>query len=407
MNDHPRNEAFEKALVAAIEPHQSTVVDVGAGAGLLSAIAARAGAAHVTSIEASPTLAAITRKIMHANGLSDRVSVINDFSTHVVPSDMEGQRADVLVSEVLGTLLLGEGALHYMSDARLRLLKPKGAVIPAGGTQYVTVVSSPALQALTHVSRYQNIDLSALNTLKDTDNLVFTKQYGLSLRYMRPTMVSGHLPLFTVDFEHDAPGSVQSEAVLRFEAQCTCAVHALVFHWEAWTDRHKQYNISTWTVDDPNPERDAAWGAGIGMEIDGNKLPLVVRGQEELKESLIAYACCWRRKAVVGGGRDDMVPEVWQRIAEFLMWQKETDPWVEAWSANAMSPVKSPAWALSTSVMARLPTVDDGNWMAFYLASDNYVEQSVETWPHLRQRLLSPPLLYDYAAFIERLDALE
>ncbi|KAJ9468244.1 hypothetical protein DIPPA_04394 [Diplonema papillatum] len=142
------------------------------------------------------------------------------------------------------------------------------------------------------------------------------------------------------------------------------------------------------------------------MEIDGNKLPLVVRGQEELKESLIAYACCWRRKAVVGGGRDDMVPEVWQRIAEFLMWQKETDPWVEAWSANAMSPVKSPAWALSTSVMARLPTVDDGNWMAFYLASDNYVEQSVETWPHLRQRLLSPPLLYDYAAFIERLDAL-
>ncbi|KAJ9468243.1 Protein arginine N-methyltransferase 7 [Diplonema papillatum] len=285
MNDHPRNEAFEKALVAAIEPHQSTVVDVGAGAGLLSAIAARAGAAHVTSIEASPTLAAITRKIMHANGLSDRVSVINDFSTHVVPSDMEGQRADVLVSEVLGTLLLGEGALHYMSDARLRLLKPKGAVIPAGGTQYVTVVSSPALQALTHVSRYQNIDLSALNTLKDTDNLVFTKQYGLSLRYMRPTMVSGHLPLFTVDFEHDAPGSVQSEAVLRFEAQCTCAVHALVFHWEAWTDRHKQYNISTWTVDDPNPERDAAWGAGIQLVSSGGDNPVpfrVVKGERLL-----------------------------------------------------------------------------------------------------------------------------
>ena len=37
--------------------------------------------------------------------------------------------ADVVVGEILGALLLGEGALDYLRDAR-RLLKPGGRVSP-------------------------------------------------------------------------------------------------------------------------------------------------------------------------------------------------------------------------------------------------------------------------------------
>ena len=44
---------------------------------------------------------------------------------------------DVLLSEILGTLLLGESALHYVSDARRRLCKPKGVtVVPEHGCQF-------------------------------------------------------------------------------------------------------------------------------------------------------------------------------------------------------------------------------------------------------------------------------
>ena len=51
-------------------------------------------------------------------------------STECVAEDF-GPRPNVLVSETLGTFLLGESALFYMSDARDRLLAPGGTVIPA------------------------------------------------------------------------------------------------------------------------------------------------------------------------------------------------------------------------------------------------------------------------------------
>jgi predicted RNA methylase len=52
-----------------------TVLDVGAGTGILSLFAARAGAKKVWAVEAS-SMAAITELLIEHNGMSDIISVI-------------------------------------------------------------------------------------------------------------------------------------------------------------------------------------------------------------------------------------------------------------------------------------------------------------------------------------------
>jgi SAM-dependent methyltransferase len=150
------------------------VLDVGAGSGLLSMMAARAGAERVDAVEANPDYARLAAAIVRRNGLAATVSVHQALSTAVTLQPTGGggprptpgvsaaptggggaasdaretikmpgvgrgrleRKADVLVAETIGTLLLSESQLDYMEDARKRLLKPGGAIIPAAGVQY-------------------------------------------------------------------------------------------------------------------------------------------------------------------------------------------------------------------------------------------------------------------------------
>jgi protein arginine N-methyltransferase 7 len=100
VNDHPRNEFFQQALARVISP-AAHVLEIGTGSGLLAMIAARLGARHVTAIEANVHMAALARKNIAANGLADRITVLNAMSTDVMPEQLAPHGpADVLVSEV-------------------------------------------------------------------------------------------------------------------------------------------------------------------------------------------------------------------------------------------------------------------------------------------------------------------
>lgn len=84
MNDHPRNVFYKEALRHIINP-ESVVLEIGAGSGLLSIIAASLGARTVVAIEANRHLANVAREIIRRNGYSDRVHIINKMSTEVPP----------------------------------------------------------------------------------------------------------------------------------------------------------------------------------------------------------------------------------------------------------------------------------------------------------------------------------
>jgi hypothetical protein len=91
----------------------------------------RSGAAHVDVIEMSDVLNQTARSTLDASGC-EHVRVWHAISSDlpIDPSGKEGPsaRADLIVSEVLDSGLVGEGVLHTMRDATSRLLAPGGQV---------------------------------------------------------------------------------------------------------------------------------------------------------------------------------------------------------------------------------------------------------------------------------------
>eukprot|EP00957_Ditylum_brightwellii_P113015 8618300-Ditylum_brightwellii.AAC.1 len=85
--------------------------------------------------------------------------VINKLSTDVVPSELE-ETPTILLSEILGTLMLGESVLDYVHDAKKRLLGPDPVIIPPGGCQYATLVECHDLESITRVKSWGGLDLS-------------------------------------------------------------------------------------------------------------------------------------------------------------------------------------------------------------------------------------------------------
>ena len=101
---------------------------------------------------------------------------------------LSGQRANVLVSEILGTLLLGESALEYVADTRERLLTPDAVIVPACGAQFATLIESEDLQSITSVNSWGGFDLSGFNAMQDTVSL--GKQTNKQLT--RYNLISSH-----------------------------------------------------------------------------------------------------------------------------------------------------------------------------------------------------------------------
>jgi type I protein arginine methyltransferase len=102
------------------------VVDVGTGTGVLALTAAMAGAGHVYALETT-ALSRAAQRMVDANGLRDRITVMEAHSFDV---DLP-QRADVLVSEIIGDDPLGERIIPTFADARARLLTQDARVIPS------------------------------------------------------------------------------------------------------------------------------------------------------------------------------------------------------------------------------------------------------------------------------------
>jgi len=124
LSDRIRTSSFLTGIGEVVRPGD-VVVDIGTGTGVLAIAAAKAGARHVYAIEAS-AIADTAQRIFEANGLADRITLLRGWSTRLsLP-----ERADVLVSEIIGHEPLGEDVLEITSDARQRLLKPDARMVP-------------------------------------------------------------------------------------------------------------------------------------------------------------------------------------------------------------------------------------------------------------------------------------
>jgi protein arginine N-methyltransferase 1 len=124
VGDRARTGAYAAALAAVVRPGD-VVVDLGAGTGVLSMLAVRAGAARVYAIEHDDALL-VGREMAVANGVADRIVFLHDDAFRVTLPE----RADVMVFDVRGCLPLFGRSLALVADARTRHLRPGAALIP-------------------------------------------------------------------------------------------------------------------------------------------------------------------------------------------------------------------------------------------------------------------------------------
>ena len=160
MDDAKRNQAYEAAIRRAVPGKR--VLDIGTGAGLLAMMAARAGAAHVTTCEAVGIIAERTREIVARNGLADRITVIAQPSAELVASDLGG-RADVLITETFASGLINEGILSTVEHAHEHLLTPGATVIPAAASVMGYLTGGATLKGMLFAGEIAGFDLSAFN----------------------------------------------------------------------------------------------------------------------------------------------------------------------------------------------------------------------------------------------------
>ncbi len=161
MGDKPRNDAYEAAITRAVAGKR--VLDIGTGSGLLSMIAARAGAKSVITCEAVPMIASRAQDIIAANGLSDRITVVGRRSTELAVGVGISERAQVLVTEVFSGELINEGVLGTIEHAHQQLLTPDAIVIPAAASAMGYLIGGPAIEKMLFAGENNGFDLSMFN----------------------------------------------------------------------------------------------------------------------------------------------------------------------------------------------------------------------------------------------------
>ena len=156
--DRVRIDAYAKALRQAVSPG-AVVIDIGTGTGFFAMLACQFGARRVYAVEPDDSIQ-LAREAAAANGYADRIEFIQDYSTAVsLP-----ERADVIISDMRDLLPLFHRHIPSIVDARTRLLKEGGALIPREDRVWVALAEHGELYerlSAPWLSSPYGLDLSA------------------------------------------------------------------------------------------------------------------------------------------------------------------------------------------------------------------------------------------------------
>jgi type II protein arginine methyltransferase len=255
MNDPIRNEAFNQALLAQITPDM-TVLDIGAGSGLLSMQAARAGAKQVICCEMEPTIADIAQQIIARNGYADKITLLRrDSRTLQYPADLP-HKCDLLVTETFGSWLVSEGCLETIVHARQHLLKPNAIIIPASAVMYLALVEVPQLHQRFWVHQATGFDLSLFNDISPFEESIYVGQ----IDGFHPRFLSAPFALPQIDF-YTCPDRLV-EQTIAIPATQDGTVHGIC----AWFDLHLTAGITiTNHYDRALPHNATCWGQWVKL----------------------------------------------------------------------------------------------------------------------------------------------
>jgi len=171
-------------------------------------------------------------------------------------------------------MLLGEGAINFVPDARDRLMKPGGTIIPAGGCQYATLVEIPDFASTVSPAACSGFNLTRLRVLQDT--LYWKASVGADKTQF--TRLSERVCILEVDLRQGTKDTIPLNRTFGLPAIRPGTVHAVLFDWDIWVDAERKDILST-APGSRNFAGDVAWGwlLQIQEEVDerwqGSSLP--------------------------------------------------------------------------------------------------------------------------------------
>uniref|UniRef100_T1JEL8 Uncharacterized protein n=1 Tax=Strigamia maritima TaxID=126957 RepID=T1JEL8_STRMM len=187
LNDKDRNKMYYAALEAAIGRGFDTVLDIGAGTGILSMYAAKCGAKKTYACEMSNLMHQIAARVLKNNKMDAKISLHGVFSPFLSIPDHLEQRVSLVVTEILDSGLLGEGILVTLDDAWERLLLPPGEnqngaqtgrVIPSGATVWATCIECESIRLQNRILKPKvcGIKLNCLTDQRAVDFVPYTTE---------------------------------------------------------------------------------------------------------------------------------------------------------------------------------------------------------------------------------------
>jgi predicted RNA methylase len=141
IQDRVRTEAYRNAILGNRSLFEGkTVLDLGAGTGILSFFCAQAGAARVYAVEASD-IADQAALIVQHNKMDHIIKVIKSKGEDIGPAIIPPKSVDIIVSEWMGYFLLYESMFDSVAHVRDRFLKDDGLMFPSRARMYLAAMS--------------------------------------------------------------------------------------------------------------------------------------------------------------------------------------------------------------------------------------------------------------------------
>ena len=181
MNDNDRNNFYFSALKSVINT-DSNVFVIGTGSGLLSIMAANLGAREIIACETNSIVANTAKKVIADNNFSKKIKVVSKNSNNIKVGEDLSKPADILVSEIFASELLGEGVLQSLEDAKKRLITKNAKIIPEYGSIMISLFGGNDIGKNIYTEKFENIKLKKFNTI--TPKKLFLHRQDLKIHLM-------------------------------------------------------------------------------------------------------------------------------------------------------------------------------------------------------------------------------
>ncbi len=209
LNDKSRNNAYLEAIKLAVKK-ESLVLEIGTGSGLLAMLAAANGADKVITCEENKIISKTAKKIISKNGYEKKINVINKKSTHLMIGEDIPKKADLLISEILSSQFVGEGILESIFDARNRLLKDKGKMIPESGAIRIALIGeNKEILDSVSIKKFNEFDLSEFSEITP-------RRIDLNLKE-KVNFLSDFYNAFNVDFKKIS-NDIKDEKIIKLKS---------------------------------------------------------------------------------------------------------------------------------------------------------------------------------------------